>query len=166
MPVVSNTSPLSNLAIINRLDLVREQLGAITIPLAVQTELGRLPDATARARLRSAVQDGWLHAAPISGVVPVELTARLDTGEAEALVLALELKASMVLLDESAARNEARRLGLAHTGALGLLRQARKAGRIDSLQAEILRLRREARFFVSPALEKALLISVGEVLVT
>jgi uncharacterized protein len=163
--VVSNTSPLSNLAIINRLDLVREQLGAVTIPLAVQTELSRLPDAIARARLRSAVEDGWLRTSPISGVVSVELAARLDAGEAEALVLALELKASMVLLDESAARNEARRLGLARTGALGLLRQARKAGRIDSLQAEILRLRREARFFVSPALEKALLISVGEGLV-
>jgi hypothetical protein len=34
--------------------------------------------------------------------------------------------------------------------------------RISSLKAEILRLRTEAHFFISPALEKRLLISVGE----
>ena len=68
----------------------------------------------------------------------------------------------MVLLDESAARLKARQLGLAHTGVLGVLRQARQANRIPSLKVEILRLRTEARFFISPALEKRLLISVGE----
>jgi hypothetical protein len=34
--------------------------------------------------------------------------------------------------------------------------------RISSLKAEILRLRTEAHFFISPALEKRLLLSVGE----
>jgi len=86
----------------------------------------------------------------------------LDLGEAEALALALETKADLVLLDESAARLNARQLGLAHTGVLGVLRQARRTNRIASLKAEILRLRSEAHFFVSPALEKRLLISVGE----
>ena len=68
----------------------------------------------------------------------------------------------MVLLDETAARLKARQLGLVHTGVLGVLRQARQANRISSLKMEILRLRAEARFFISPALEKSLLISVGE----
>ena len=53
-------------------------------------------------------------------------------------------------------------LGLAHTGVLGVLRQARRTNRIASLKAEILRLRTEACFFVSPALEKRPLISAGE----
>jgi hypothetical protein len=86
----------------------------------------------------------------------------LDLGEAEALALALETKAAMVLLDESAARLQARQLGLTHTGVLGVLRQARRMNHISSLKAEILRLRTNARFFISPALEKRLLISVGE----
>jgi len=98
----------------------------------------------------------------LSGAVPAELAAVLDLGEAEALGLAVQIKASLVLLDESAARQAARQLGLAHTGALGVLRQARKAGRIASLKTEIHKLRNEAHFFVSPALERALLISVGE----
>jgi len=53
-------------------------------------------------------------------------------------------------------------LGLAHIGVLGVLRQARRTNRIASLKAGILHLRSEAHFFVSPALEKRLLISVGE----
>jgi len=48
------------------------------------------------------------------------------------------------------------------SGVLGVLRQARQMNRISSLRAEILRLRTEARFFISPALEKRLLSSVGE----
>jgi predicted nucleic acid-binding protein len=65
-------------------------------------------------------------------------------------------------LDEAAARASAARLGLSFTGALGFLRWARQTHRIPSLKAEIQRLRSDAHFFISPALEKGLLISVGE----
>ena len=51
MPAVSNTSPLSNLAIIDRLEILRGQLGQIDIPVAVQLELDRLSHADARLRL-------------------------------------------------------------------------------------------------------------------
>ena len=94
--------------------------------------------------------------------VPADLASALDMGEAEALALALETKADLVLFDESAARLKAHQLGFTHTGVLGVLRQARQTNRIASLKAEILCLRTEARFFVSPALENRLLISVGE----
>ena len=39
MPTVSNTSPLLNLAIIDRLPLLRAQFGEVHIPLAVAKEL-------------------------------------------------------------------------------------------------------------------------------
>jgi predicted nucleic acid-binding protein len=42
MPAVSNTSPISNLALIGRLDLLREQFGKILIPRAVERELQAL----------------------------------------------------------------------------------------------------------------------------
>jgi uncharacterized protein len=162
MVVVSNTSPLSNLAIIGRLDLLREQLGLVTIPPGVRAELSRHPDPAARQILDQALQDGWLRVVPLAGAVPADLLSALDLGEAEALALALETKAAMVLLDESAARLQARQLGLTHTGVLGVLRQARRMNHISSLKAEILRLRTNAHFFISPALEKRVLISVGE----
>lgn len=162
MLVVSNTSPLSNLALIGRLELLREQLGTISIPPGVRTELSFHPHAAARSALEQALAERWLRVVPFVGAVPIELASALDLGEAEVLTLALERKADLVLLDESAARLKARQLGLAHTGVLGVLRQARQTKHIASLKTEILRLRAEARFFISPALERRLLISVGE----
>jgi uncharacterized protein len=60
MRVVSNTSPLSNLAIIGRLNLVREQLGIVVIPPAVEAELSRNPRTEARAALAAAMRQGWI----------------------------------------------------------------------------------------------------------
>jgi uncharacterized protein len=162
MLVVSNTSPLSNLAIIGRLELVCEQLGGVLIPPAVQAELSMNPKSNARAALEAALQQGWIRVMVLARPVPPDLLLALDPGEAEALSLALQVKAGLVLLDESAARAKAAQLDLRLTGALGILRWARRTNRIPSLKAEIQRLRNEARFFISPALEKGLLISVGE----
>jgi uncharacterized protein len=162
MRVVSNTSPLSNLAIIGHLGLVREQLGTLLIPPAVRAELLRNPHAEARLALEAAVEEGWILVRRLAGAVPPIFAARLDLGEAEALALALETRSPLVLLDESAARLQARQLGLTFTGVLGLLRQAKRTGRISCLKEQINRLRAEARFFVGPALERALLISVEE----
>jgi predicted nucleic acid-binding protein len=162
MLVVSNTSPLSNLAIIGQLELVREQLGSVIIPPAVRAELSRNPSPAALVALEAAIRDGWISVKTLSGNLPAELAASLHLGEAEALALAIETKAALVLLDESAARDQARQLGFKFTGALGVLRWAKQNGRISSLKEPMFRLRKEARFFINPALEKALLVSVGE----
>ena len=57
MVVVSNTSPLSNLAIIGRLDLLREQLGSVTIPPGVRIELSRHPNPEAGKLLERALEN-------------------------------------------------------------------------------------------------------------
>jgi len=164
MRVVSNTSPLSNLAIVDQLELLREQLGRILIPSAVRLELDRLSHPAARARLEAAFRDGWVKVVPLTAPPPEEIASTLDAGEAEALALALagEVQASLILLDETAARRKADQLRMPHVGILGILRHAKRSGRIRSLADEIRRLRAEARFFVNPDLEKRLLISVGE----
>ncbi len=162
MAVVSNTSPLSNLAIIDRLEILRGQFGQIDIPPAVQLELDRLSHPAARARLAAALQDGWVRVTPLAAAVPPALAAAIGPGEAEALALATQVQASLVLLDETAARLKASQLGIPHTGVLGVLRRAKQAGQITSLAAEIRKLRADARFFVSPALEKRLLAAAGE----
>jgi hypothetical protein len=159
---VSNTSPLSNLAILDRLELLREQFGDVLLPGAVRTELQRLPNPTARPRLEAAFEQNWLRVQPLSTPIPQDVEMTLHRGEAETIALALELKADLALLDEADARVKAKQLGLAHTGVLGVLRKARESGRILSLREEIARLRAEARFFVHPALEKEMLIVLGE----
>ncbi|MES3629835.1 MAG: hypothetical protein PPP56_06690 [Longimonas sp.] len=57
MPVVSNTSPLLNLSIIDRLDLVRSQFGQVLIPEAVRDELEMDSGRPGAAKLRTAVSE-------------------------------------------------------------------------------------------------------------
>src|ERR1039458_4755820 len=85
MVVVSNTSPLSNLAIIGRLDLLREQLGSVTIPPGVRIELSRHPHPAAISALEKALEGHWLSVVPLIAAVPDDLASALDVGEAEAL---------------------------------------------------------------------------------
>jgi predicted nucleic acid-binding protein len=58
------------------------------------------------------------------------LRAELDAGESEAIVLAQQLRASLLLMDERLGRQTAIRLGLEVTGLLGILAEARKRGHI------------------------------------
>jgi len=107
MVVVSNTSPLSNLAIIGRLGLLRDQFGAVLVPVAVRQELSKLSHGTARRLLDAAFADGWLCVTPLRQTIPTEISDGLHLGESEALGLALEKKADWVLLDDGDARRRA-----------------------------------------------------------
>lgn len=163
MLVVSDTSPLSNLAIIGRLDLLREQFQVVRMPGAVARELSALPFSAPRSALADALRAGWLleMAVPVSAPSPDNL-AGLDTGEIEAIRLALALRADRILMDEKEGRQRATALGLHTIGIIGVLIAARQTGRIDSLAAEIVRLPAEAGFFVGRALEARVLEIVGE----
>lgn len=101
MLAVSNTSPISNLAVIGRLDLLRSQFGTVWIPNAVASELAVLPHAAARAAIETAIAEQWIRVAPTpdSSLLTILLSS-LHRGEAEAIALAVELKAGIVLMDE------------------------------------------------------------------
>lgn len=163
MLVVSDTSALSNLAIIGRLELLREQFGQVLMPSAVERELTALHDPAARAALTRAVDDGWLRIVPLlaSAPFPAELHG-LDPGETEALRLALSLSADRVLMDEREGRQRAATLGIRTIGVLGILLVATKVGTIPSLKDEILKLRQNAGFFIAKSLEAQLLSAAGE----
>ena len=90
MLVVSDTSPLSNLAIIGRLALLREQFAEVWMPPAVARELAALNAPSAQMALSEARRAGWLKEMPLppSAPFPAELRG-LDAGETEALRLAL-----------------------------------------------------------------------------
>lgn len=163
MLVVSDTSPLSNLALIGRLSLLRDQFGEVCLPPAVARELDALREPAARTALAHAIHVGWLREMllPPSAPFPSELRG-LDAGETEALRLALALSADHVLIDEREGRQRAARLGLHAIGVLGVLPAAKDAGAIDSRRAEIDSLRRVAGFFVDRALEARVLALAGE----
>jgi predicted nucleic acid-binding protein len=117
MLVASNTSPISNLAIIGRLNLLRSQFREIWIPSAVRSELDQLSNSAALKEMQQALDDGWIKSQALRGdKVARLLAADLDPGEAEAIALALELSADLILLDERGGRSVAERAGLRVTG--------------------------------------------------
>jgi len=163
MLVASNTSPISNLAIIGRLDLLRTQFREIWIPGAVEAELSQLADPAAQTAVRKCLKDGWIKPRVLRDhTVARLLEAALDQGEAEAIALALEYSADIVLLDERDGRRAAERAGLSVTGVLGVLLQARQSGHIEKVKPDIEALRSRANFFVPARLEESVLRAAGE----
>ena len=152
--VVSDTSPINYLVLINAVDALRI-FDRVVIPNAVYAEL------TAKDSPK-AVSD-WVKSPPTwlevrSPQKPQSLG--LDAGETEALALAKELKAFAVLLDERQARKVARQHGLPVTGTLAVLEKAASAGLID-LPSAIQRLRK-TNFRSHPRLLKDLLDRISK----
>ena len=163
MLVVRYTSPVSNLALIGRLDLLRIQLGEVCIPSAVRLELLDLPDLHARAAIERAIEEGWLKSAEVAAPDLLKLlSTTLHPGESGAIALAVQLQAGLVLIDEREARGVAALLGLRVTGVLGVLLRAKREGAVASLRQEIEALRGKARFLVAPQLEHQILREAGE----
>jgi predicted nucleic acid-binding protein len=159
MRAVSNTSPVSNLAIIDRLDLLRARYGTLLIPAAVELELSALSHALAKQRIQSAISDGWIIVKPNPATA---LPLLLDPGEVAAITLAQSEKADILLIDEKRGRAAARSLSIQVAGVLGELVYAKRIGSISSVKSEIIRLRTDARFFIDPAIEHFILSEVGE----
>jgi uncharacterized protein len=163
MLAVSNTSPISNLAIIGRLDLLESQFPVLWIPAAVADELAAHPDPVARAAIQTAIGGQWIKTAiPQTSTLLSILLSSLHKGEAEAIALATELNADIVIIDEQEARQTAKQAGLSVIGVLGVLLRAKRVGKIPGVRPEIQALRNKAHFFIAPALEAKVLASAGE----
>ncbi len=159
MPVVSNTSPILNLAIIGHLHLLPEQFSTVLIPEAVYTELKLDEDLPGSNDIRIAIKAGWLQVKPIQNKPFQESLSRdLDRGEAEAIVLAIETNAKRILLDEREARRIAKTLELSVTGILGILLTAQKAGGLSFTLAQLIKvLQEDAGFYLAESLIQTVL---------
>lgn len=159
--VVSNTSPLMNLAIIDRLDLLRQIYGIIHIPEAVWNELAI--QGRGKPGSEAIASATWIqkHAVQNRHLV-IALRQQLDVGESEAIALALELEATLLLIDEAEGRRIAASYNLNKTGALGILLFAKELNLIQSFEDEMGKLQREAHFWISPPLYQKLLQAAGE----
>ena len=163
MRAVSNTSPISNLASIGRLDLLKTQLSEIWIPTAVMHELENHPDPAAVAAIKSALSQGWICAIAVSPSPLLNmLRLHLHSGEAEAIALAIDLQADLVLIDEQEGRQYATQAGLSVSGVLGVLLRAKGNGTIQAIRPELELLRSKARFFIALSLEATVLAAAGE----
>jgi predicted nucleic acid-binding protein len=162
MRAVSNTSPISNLAIVGRLGLLQRRYGVVRIPPTVAAELAALSHPEGKKRVDEAVSTGWLLVEKLEVTASRALLFPLDAGETEAIALACHIKADVLLMDERRGREAARHLGLIVAGVLSELVHAKLSGWIPNVHDEILELRRKAGFFVDAEIERFILSQVGE----
>lgn len=153
MIVVADTSPICYLVLIDQFQLLPQLFGEIAIPQAVYDELTS-PDTPISLQSWINQVPNWLVIYSIKPVQDVQLD-RLHIGEKEAIILAHDLKADLIIIDEKAARKVAISKGLKVTGLLGILEMASKQNLID-LKIVIERLQKTT-FRISPRLIQSLL---------
>jgi predicted nucleic acid-binding protein len=131
--VVSNTSPLMNLAVIGWLDLIERLYGSVNIPETVARELAAaLPE---QFNAQAIKKLSWLMVDPIKNRQMTEsLLLDLDAGEAEAIALSTEMKAGLLLLDERRGRSIAQRFGLKFIGLMGVLIESKRKGHVPAVK--------------------------------
>ena len=161
MVVVSNTSPLMNLAVIGRLGLIERLYGSVNIPEAVAEELAAALPKQFSAQAIKKIH--WLAICPVKNRQIVEsLLLDLDAGEAEAIALSVEMKASHLLLDERRGRNIAQRFGLKFIGLMGVLIEAKRKGHVPAVKPVLDDLMVKAGFWVDNRLYVRVLLEAGE----
>ena len=132
MRVVSNTSPLVYLILIQEIQILPELFSAVSIPLAVRDELAH-PDAPIQVREWIRLPPGWLSVVPVPPQREDAELQRLDPGEREAILLAEQLDPGLLLLDDRKARQVARQRELLLTGLIGVLRMAIGRDLVDAV---------------------------------
>ena len=164
MIVVSDTSPILSLALIGRLELLRDLYGTIHIPGAVQAEIMSTAQGGAPERGAPEVaQAAWIIVHSIESDVALKLLLReIDRGEAEAIDLALRLKSDTMLIDERKARRLAAYLELPVAGLLDVLLEAKQRQLITSVKPVLDDLIARARFHVGHKLYQRTLSTAGE----
>ena len=125
MIIVSDTSALSNLAVVEHLWLLEAIYRTVIIPNVVASELA----AASNPAILAILKLDWVQTRSLSQsqlANRLQQDRGLDAGEASAIALALELQADDILIDERLGRQEAVRLGISIIGILGILLIAKK----------------------------------------
>jgi predicted nucleic acid-binding protein len=128
MLMIADTSPINYLVWIGEIEVLPKIYGRILIPVTVLGEL-KAADAPQAVRQWIAQPPDWLEVRSPSQRPDAELlNADLDEGEPDAILLAQELNANELIIDDLLGRREAERRQLHFTGTVGVLRAAFKMG--------------------------------------
>ncbi|MBI3988869.1 MAG: DUF3368 domain-containing protein [candidate division NC10 bacterium] len=167
MTAVADSTALISLASITEFHLLREFFGELVIPDAVHTEIvvqGR--GRPGEREVEEAIETNWIRKMSVQNLAAVEdLMERrgFERGEAEAILLAQEIGANWLILDEDdkGPRRYAQELGLRVIGTLGILLLAKKAGHIESVKEKLEELK-AGGFWIDPELNRHILSAAGE----
>jgi predicted nucleic acid-binding protein len=159
--IVSNASPLINLARIGKLDFLRKLYGELLIPEAVWREV--VTEGIGQPGAEEVKGATWIEGRVVKNKELVQaLLQELDAGEAEAIALALEGGADWLLMDEHLGRETARHLNLRSIGLVGVLIVAKRNGLIPAIKPCLDALRDLAGFRMKDMLYMRVLQDEGE----
>ena len=134
MKAVVNATPLISLALLGRLSLLKEMFAEVIVPRAVYKEV--IQGGTGKPGADALAEANWLKVVSVDVSITIEpLLLGLDAGELEVLLLARQIKADWVIIDERLARRVAFALGLPVKGTLGILLAAVLAGLLSKQEA-------------------------------
>lgn len=150
MIVVSDTTPLNYLILLDSADVLPAIFGRVHAPSSVMNELAH-PRGPESVRAWAVSPPGWL---TVRDPTHPEPALRFGPGETAAIALAEELNADFILMDERKGSREALGRGLRVAGTLVILEQAGARGLLDYENTRD-RLVRETSFYVSPEVLRA-----------
>ncbi|MGL6343584.1 MAG: DUF3368 domain-containing protein [Waterburya sp.] len=163
MIVISNTSPIFYLSTIGQLALLHQLYDEIVIPTTVFQEITNIGNTDVSAVVVPTLNWIKIQSATDRNLVNI-LSHELDPGEAEAIALAVELKADRLLMDERLGRNAAIRLELKVTGVLGILIAAKRNNLIQEIKPLLDILIDQVGFWIDEQLYTEVLKTVDELL--
>ena len=160
MIVVADATPLIYLAAIGKFDLLQILYGRISIPSAVYEEV--VIQGAGRSGASETAAADWIDRQALHDPSKLAtLQTHLNGGESETIILAEELPADLVIMDEAAGRHELGLRQLPFIGTVGVLMQAKQRGLISSLKSELDQLRANG-FHLTDQLYRTCLAAVGE----
>lgn len=161
MIVISDTSAIVNLAVVGRLEILRQLYGKVLIPQAVRQEASMANPAVLRQT--NLLNLAWIETAMVTNQpLLAAIQPQLDAGEAEAVVLAVETKADLLLMDERRGRRVAADLGVHVIGLIGVLLEAKHQKLIPAVKPVLDELIARAGFWVSRTLYERTVQAAGE----
>ena len=129
--VVSNTTPIISLLKVGKLEILKELYQELFIPYEVYLEIEAGKN---KEYYTDLTKVEWIRVVKIQSEKSLLFFLDLDKGEAEAIVLANEVNADLIILDETLGRFHAKHVGLNVTGTIGVLLKAKETGIIDKIK--------------------------------
>jgi len=158
LKTVSNTTPIISLLKLNRLEILQKLYTEVYIPFAVYDEIEA---GKSKGYYKDLPKIGWINIIGIQDKQAIKYFLDLDAGEAEAIVLATEIGADLIILDEKLGRFHAKHAGLKVTGTIGVLIKAKRDGFIKELKPLLTELT-DKEVWISEKLRTEVLKIVGE----
>lgn len=158
--VIVNSTPLIVLGNIGNLDILRELYEEINIPKAVLEEITNKND---NAKLNLLQNLNWIKVLEVEDKRNRKMyQSKLHDGEVEVMMLANEISADLLIIDDNAAKKTAKFLGFAVTGTLGVILKA-KAEKVINEVRPILNKMLKKGFYVSPKVLEMVLRMAKEI---